>query len=49
VSPGAQIAIRIGREKWAQVYVHCDGYPAQMLPALAEGAPETQAPKGTAR
>ena len=40
MSTRAQIAIQIGPEEWAQIYVHCDGYPAHMLPALAAWTPE---------
>jgi hypothetical protein len=40
VSTCAQIAIQIGSEKWAYVYVHLDGYPAHMLPPLARWKPE---------
>jgi hypothetical protein len=40
VSTRAQIAIQIGPEEWAHVYVHFDGYPAHMLPALARWKPE---------
>ena len=36
----AQIAIQIGPEEWAHVYVHFGGYPAHMLPALARWKPE---------
>ena len=35
MSTRAQIAIQIGPAEWAHVYVHFDGYPAHMLPALA--------------
>ncbi|MDF1621193.1 hypothetical protein [Pseudothioclava nitratireducens] len=35
MSTRAQIAIQIGPEEWAHVYVHFDGYPSHMLPALA--------------
>ena len=34
MSTRAQIAIQIGPDEWAHVYVHFDGYPAHMLPAL---------------
>ena len=40
MSTRAQIAIQIGPEEWAHVYVHFDGYPAHMLPALARWMPE---------
>jgi hypothetical protein len=40
MSTRAQIAIQTGPEAWAHVYVHCDGYPAHMLPALARWMPE---------
>ena len=40
MSTRAQIAIQIGPEVWAHVYVHFDGYPAHMLPALARWKPE---------
>jgi hypothetical protein len=40
MSTRAQIAIQIGPEEWAQIYVHYDGYPAHMLPALAAWTPE---------
>ena len=36
----AQIAIQIGPEAWAHTYVHFDGYPSHMLPALAAWTPE---------
>ena len=39
MSTRAQIAIQIGPEEWAHVYVHFDGYPAHMLPALAHWKP----------
>ena len=35
MSTRAQIAIQIGPEEWAHTYVHYDGYPSHMLPALA--------------
>ena len=35
MSTRAQIAIQTGPDEWAHVYVHFDGYPAHMLPALA--------------
>jgi len=41
MSTRAQIAIQIGTEEWAHVYVHFDGYPAHMLPALARWKPVT--------
>ncbi|MDV7202265.1 hypothetical protein RYZ18_13100 [Roseovarius sp. 10] len=40
MSTRAQIAIQTGPEEWAHVYVHYDGYPEHMLPALAVWAPE---------
>ena len=40
MSTRAQIAIQIGPEEWAHVYVHFDGYPSHMLPALAAWTPE---------
>ena len=40
MSTRAQISIRIGPEEWAHVYVHYDGYPQHMLPALAPWTPE---------
>ena len=40
MSTRAQIAIQIGPEKWAHVYVHFDGYPSHMLPALAGWTPD---------
>ena len=40
MSTRAQIAIQIGPEEWAHVYCHYDGYPSQMLPALAPWTPE---------
>jgi hypothetical protein len=40
MSTRAQIAIQICFEEWAHVYVHFDGYPAHMLPALARWKPE---------
>lgn len=40
MSTRAQIAIEIGPREWAQVYVHYDGYPSHMLPALAPWTPE---------
>jgi len=40
MSTRAQIAIQIGPEEWAHTYVHYDGYPSHMLPALAPWAPE---------
>ena len=40
MSTHAQIAIRTGPDEWTQVYVHFDGYPAHMLPALAGWTPE---------
>jgi len=40
MSTCAQIAIQTGPEEWAHVYIHYDGYPAHMLPALATWMPE---------
>jgi len=40
MSTRAQIAIQIGPEEWAQIYVHYDGYPEYMLPALAPWTPD---------
>ncbi|MDE4063659.1 hypothetical protein [Phaeobacter gallaeciensis] len=40
MSTRAQIAIQTGPEEWAHIYVHYDGYPEHMLPALAAWAPE---------
>ena len=40
MSTRAQIAIEVGSEDWAHVYVHYDGYPAHMLPALAHWTPD---------
>ncbi|MDV4144408.1 hypothetical protein [Shimia sp. FJ5] len=40
MSTRAQIAIQTGPEEWAHVYIHYDGYPAHMLPALAAWTPE---------
>ena len=40
MSTRAQIAIQIGPDEWAHVYVHLDGYPALMLPALERWKPE---------
>ena len=40
MSTRAQIAIQIGPEEWAHTYVHFDGYPAHMLPALTAWTPE---------
>ena len=39
MSTRAQIAIEIGPGEWAQVYVHYDGYPSHMLPALERWKP----------
>ena len=39
MSTRAQIAIQISPDEWAHVYVHFDGYPAHMLPALARWKP----------
>ena len=35
-----QIAIQTGPEQWTHFYVHYDGYPSYMLPALARWKPE---------
>lgn len=40
MSTRAQIAIEVGPGEWAHVYVHYDGYPAHMLPALARWTPD---------
>lgn len=40
MSTRAQIAIQIGPEEWAQIYVHYDGYPEHMLSALAPWTPD---------
>ena len=40
MSTRAQIAIQTGPEEWAHVYVHYDGYPGHMLPALSAWTPE---------
>jgi hypothetical protein len=40
MSTRAQIAIQTGPEEWAHIYVHFDGYPSHMLPALARWTPE---------
>jgi len=40
MSTRAQIAIQAGPDEWAHVYVHYDGYPAHMLPALSRWTPE---------
>ncbi len=40
MSTRAQIAIQTGPEEWAHVYVHFDGYPEHMLPALARWTPD---------
>jgi hypothetical protein len=40
MSTRAQIAIQIGHEEWAHTYVHFDGYPEHMLPALAAWTPK---------
>jgi hypothetical protein len=40
MSTRAQIAIQIGPKEWAHIYVHFDGYPEHMLPALAHWTPE---------
>lgn len=39
MSTRAQIAIQTGPEGWAHVYVHFDGYPEHMLPALTRWMP----------
>ncbi len=39
MSTRAQIAIQTGPEKWAHIYVHFDGYPEHMLPALKPWQP----------
>ena len=39
MSTRAQIAIQTGPEEWAHVYIHFDGYPSHMLPALAHWTP----------
>ena len=41
MSTRAQIAIQIGLEEWAHIYVHYDGYPSHMLPTLAHGRRRT--------
>jgi len=40
MSTRAQIAIQTGPPEWAHIYVHYDGYPSHMLPALAHWTPE---------
>ena len=40
MSTRAQIAIQIGPEEWAHIYVHHDGYSSHMLPALVPWTPE---------
>ena len=40
MSTRAQIAVQTGPEEWAHVYIHYDGYPSHMLPALARWTPE---------
>jgi len=40
MSTRAQIAIQTGPEEWAHIYVHYDGYPTHMLPALSRWTPE---------
>jgi len=40
MSTRAQIAIQTGPEEWAHIYVHYDGYPSHMLPALARWTPK---------
>jgi hypothetical protein len=39
MSTRAQIAIEVRPEEWAQIYVHYDGYPSHILPALAPWTP----------
>uniref|UniRef100_UPI004048796E hypothetical protein n=1 Tax=Yoonia sp. TaxID=2212373 RepID=UPI004048796E len=39
MSTRAQIAIQTGPVEWAHIYVHHDGYPSHMLPALARWTP----------
>ena len=39
MSTRAQIAVQTGPEKWAHIYVHFDGYPDHMLPALKPWQP----------
>jgi hypothetical protein len=39
-STRTQIAIQNSPEEWAHVFLHFDGYPAHMLPALARWKPE---------
>jgi hypothetical protein len=40
MSTRAQIAIEVRPGEWAHTYVHYDGYPSHMLPALAPWTPE---------
>jgi hypothetical protein len=40
MSTRAQIAIEVRPGDWAHTYVHYDGYPSHMLPALAPWTPE---------
>ena len=40
MSTRAQIAIQIGPDEWAHIYVHYDGYTRHMLPALVPWTPE---------
>lgn len=40
MSTHAQIAVQTGPEDWAHVYVHFDGYPSHMLPALSRWTPD---------
>jgi len=40
MSTRAQIAIEVRPGEWAHTYVHYDGYPAHMLPALAPWSPD---------
>jgi hypothetical protein len=40
MSTRAQIAVQIRTDEWAHTYVHFDGYPSHMLPALAHWTPE---------
>lgn len=40
MSTRAQIAFEVRPGEWAHTYVHYDGYPLHMLPALAPWTPE---------
>ena len=40
MSTRAEIAIPTADDRWVHVYVHYDGYPGAMLPALARWQPE---------